>query len=37
MGQGVATLLEQLERHYLALDGSLATKYAYLDLVQVVT
>jgi hypothetical protein len=34
MGQGVATLLEQLDRHYLAPDGSLATKSAYLDLVQ---
>ncbi len=37
MGQGVATLLEQLDRHYLAPDGSLATKSAYLDLVQVLT
>ncbi len=37
MGQGVAPLLEQLNHHYLTLDGSFATKSAYLDLVHVVT
>lgn len=35
MGHGVTALLEQLERHCLAPDGSLASKAAYLDLVQV--
>ncbi len=37
MGQGVATLLEQLDHHYLAPNGSFATKFEYLDLVHVVT
>jgi hypothetical protein len=37
MGQGIATLLEQLDHHYLAHDGSFATKSVYLDLVHMVT
>jgi len=30
MGQGVVTLLEQLDHHYLVPNGTLATKSAYL-------
>ncbi len=30
MGQGVITLLEQFDRHYLVPNGTLATNSAYL-------
>ena len=35
LGQGVSALLDQLERHCLAPEGSLVSKPAYLDLLQV--
>jgi hypothetical protein len=35
LGQGVPALLDQLERHCLAPDGTLVSKPAYLDLLQV--
>lgn len=35
LGQGVPALLDQLERHCLAPDGTLVSKPAFLDLLQV--